>query len=48
MLRALSGLLAGFCFSLCFAQDDVVIVTATRFPEDVRRLPASTTVQVNL
>ena len=44
MLRALSGLLAGFCFSLCFAQDDVVIVTATRFPEDVRRLPASTTV----
>jgi iron complex outermembrane receptor protein len=44
MLRAVSGLLAGLCFSLCFAQDDAVVVTATRFPEDVRKLPASTTV----
>ncbi len=32
-------------FSTCFAQDsDGVVVNATRFPEDVRRLPASTTV----
>jgi iron complex outermembrane recepter protein len=44
MLRSVSGVLAGLCFSLCFAQDDAVVVTATRFPEDVRRLPASTTV----
>jgi iron complex outermembrane recepter protein len=45
MLRSASGLLAGLCFSMCcFAQDDAVVVTATRFPEDVRRLPASTTV----
>ena len=28
----------------CLAQDDAITVTATRFPEDVRRLPASTTV----
>lgn len=44
MLRSVSGLLAGLCFSLCFAQNDAVVVTATRFPEDVRKLPASTTV----
>src|SRR5262245_62263533 len=50
MLRAPSGLFAGLLslstslFSVCFAQDDAVIVTATRFQEDVRRLPASTTV----
>jgi iron complex outermembrane recepter protein len=48
MLRALPGLLAGLLFthwfSLCLAQDDAVVVTATRFAEDVRRLPASTTV----
>ena len=31
-------------FFPCFAQNDAVVVTATRFPEDVRRLPASTTV----
>ena len=30
--------------SLCFAQDDAVVIEATRFPEEVRRLPASTTV----
>src|SRR5258708_4222734 len=44
MRHAATGLLACFCFSVCFAQDDAVIVNATRFPEDVRRLPASTTV----
>src|SRR5260221_6182531 len=42
---ARAGLLACFCFSICFAQEDaVVVVNATRFPEEVRRLPASTTV----
>jgi iron complex outermembrane receptor protein len=41
---ARAGLLACFCFSTCFAQDDAVVVNATRFPEEVRRLPASTTV----
>ncbi len=32
MLRLLSGLLAGLFISLAFAQDDAVVVTATRFP----------------
>ncbi len=31
-------------FNLCFAQDDAVVIEATRFPEEVRRLPASTSV----
>lgn len=44
MLRALAGGLAGSLAIACFAQEDAVIVTATRFQEDVRRLPASTTV----
>jgi iron complex outermembrane recepter protein len=43
MRYAVSALL--FLF-LCnsFAQDDAVVIEATRFPEDVRRLPASVTV----
>src|SRR4051812_2765356 len=44
MHRALAGVLAGMVVSTCFGQNDAVIVKATRFPEDVRRLPASTTV----
>src|SRR4051812_15139657 len=44
MLRAFTGVLAGLCITSSFAQNDPVIVEATRFPEDVRRLPASTTV----
>jgi len=44
MLRAFAGGAAGFLAFACFAQQDAVIVTATRFQEDVRRLPASTTV----
>lgn len=39
-----SGLLLGLAVSVSFAQPDGVLVEATRFPEDVRRLPASTTV----
>jgi iron complex outermembrane receptor protein len=31
-------------FLNAFAQDDAVVITAPRFPEDVRRLPASVTV----
>jgi len=44
MRHATAGFLAGLCVSVCFAQDDAVVITATRFPEDVRRLPASVTV----
>lgn len=44
MLRLIAGLLAGCCICLCYAQDNTVIVTAPRFPEEVRRLPASVTV----
>jgi iron complex outermembrane receptor protein len=39
-----SGLLLGLAASISFAQADGVLVEATRFPEDVRRLPASTSV----
>jgi iron complex outermembrane receptor protein len=44
MLRLLSGLLAGLAFSLAFAQDDAVVVTATRFPDSKRDLPVGVTV----
>jgi iron complex outermembrane receptor protein len=44
MRQLVAGLLAGCCLSVCFAQDDAVIVTAPRFPDEVRRLPASVTV----
>jgi iron complex outermembrane receptor protein len=44
MRHATAGILTGLCVSVCFAQDDAVVITATRFPEDVRRLPASVTV----
>ncbi len=48
MRHAITGFLAG-CFISCFisvssAQEDAVVITAPRFPEDVRRLPASVTV----
>jgi len=42
--RAAAGLLAAACASVSIAQQDAVVVNATRFPEDVKRLPASTTV----
>lgn len=40
MLRLCSGILAGLSLSLAFAQDDAVVVTATRFPQ-----PRSQTLQ---
>jgi len=44
MRQLLAGLAAGCCISMCFAQEDAVIVTAPRFPDEIRRLPASVTV----
>jgi iron complex outermembrane receptor protein len=44
MLRLLSGALAGFFLSTAFAQDDAVVVTATRFPDSKRDLPVGVTV----
>ena len=52
MRHAITGFLAGCCIScfsscfssLSFAQEDAVVITAPRFPEDVRRLPASVSV----
>lgn len=43
MLRPLSGLLAAISVSLAFAQDDAVVVTATRFPDTQRDLPVGVT-----
>ncbi len=44
MLRFLSGLLAGLWLSLALAQDDAVVITATRFPDTKRDLPVGVTV----
>jgi iron complex outermembrane receptor protein len=45
MRHAIAGFLAGVVFfSSCLAQEDAVVITAPRFPEEVRRLPASVTV----
>jgi iron complex outermembrane receptor protein len=45
MRSATAGFLAGTVFfSTCLAQEDAVVITAPRFPEEVRRLPASVTV----
>lgn len=44
MRLALLGLAAAAACSSAFAQDDSVVITAPRFPEEVRRLPASVTV----
>jgi iron complex outermembrane receptor protein len=45
MRSCLAGFLAAGAFaSTCLAQDDAVIVTAPRFPQHVRELPASVTV----
>lgn len=43
MLRVLSGILAGLFISLAFAQDDAVVITATRFPDTRRDLPVGVT-----
>jgi len=44
MRHAIAGFLAGVFVCSSFAQDDAVVITAPRFPEEVRRLPASVTV----
>ena len=44
MRSALLGLAAATAFSTAFGQDDSVVITAPRFPEEVRKLPASVTV----
>src|ERR1700704_4831930 len=44
MLRTLAGVLAGVFVSVSFAQDDAVIVTATRFADSKRNLPVGVTV----
>jgi iron complex outermembrane recepter protein len=48
MLRPLSALLSGalaaFSLSTAFAQDDAVVITATRFPDAKRDLPVGVTV----
>src|SRR4051812_13076065 len=45
MHRIVLGLIAGLSLSsVALAQDDAVVITAPRFPEDVRRLPANVTV----
>lgn len=44
MLRLLSGLFAAFAFSLALAQDDALVITATRFPDSKRDLPVGVTV----
>ncbi|MFN2643565.1 MAG: TonB-dependent receptor plug domain-containing protein, partial [Burkholderiales bacterium] len=44
MLRLIAGLLTGFAVSLCAAQDETVVVTATRFADLKRDLPVGVTV----
>ena len=33
MLRLITGFLAGLCICICYAQDDTIVITATRFPD---------------
>jgi iron complex outermembrane receptor protein len=44
MRHATAGFLAGLCVSVCFAQDDAVVITATRFQDSKRDLPVGVTV----
>src|SRR5262245_29013034 len=48
MLRRLAGVLAftasALTASFCFAQEDAVVVTATRFPDVKRDLPVGVTI----
>src|SRR5919198_2146616 len=44
MRRLIAGLLAGTFVSLSVAQDDVVVITATRFADSRRNLPVGVTV----
>lgn len=43
MLRSAAGMLAALFVSAVFAQDDAVVVTATRFPDAKRDLPVGVT-----
>ena len=43
MRSAVLGLLAGLAFSAAFAQDDTVVITATRFEDTKRTLPVGVT-----
>lgn len=43
MVRFAAGAIAALFFSLCFSQDDAVVVTATRFPDTKRDLPVGVT-----
>src|SRR5687767_6481514 len=44
MLRLIAGFLAGVITCSAFAQDDAVVVTATRFADSKRDLPVGITV----
>src|SRR6185503_15589500 len=44
MLRLAAGFLAGFAAFSCLAQDDALVITATRFPDSKRDLPVGVTV----
>ena len=44
MLRLIGGFLAALFVSVCLAQDDVVVITATRFADSRRDLPVGVTV----
>jgi iron complex outermembrane receptor protein len=44
MIRFAAGALAALTFSACLAQEDAVVVTATRFPDARRDLPVGVTV----
>jgi len=44
MLRFIGGFLAALFVSVCLAQDDVVVITATRFADSRRDLPVGVTV----
>ena len=43
MLQAAAGILAALFVSIAFAQDDAVVITATRFPDAKRDLPVGVT-----
>ena len=44
MLQAAAGILAALFVSLAYAQDDAVVITATRFPDAKRDLPVGVTI----
>ena len=44
MLRLIAGFLAGCCICVCYAQDDAIVITATRFPDAKRDLPVGVSI----